>query len=110
MKRTDMDRIERELKRREKKSALTQSRVEGRNAIDATPGGYIKDLLDRFEFDNHQIYNTSGDDDVLEVLMSMKEDLPEKQWDTVLRSAIRKTKVEQKDLAFDELKESLTQC
>jgi hypothetical protein len=37
----------------------------------------------------------------------MKTDLPEKQWDTVLRSAIQKTKVEQKDLAFTELKSML---
>ena len=41
---------------------------------------------------------------------AMKEELPEKHWDNVLRSAIRKTKVTEKELAFNELKASLTQC
>jgi hypothetical protein len=114
MKRTDQERIERELRRREKQGKVAarhaDGRTEGRDPADATPGAFIQNLLDRFEHDDHQIYNTHGDDGVLEVLMAMKEELPEKHWDSVLRSAIRKTKVTEKELAFNELKESLTQC
>ena len=51
-----------------------------------------------------------GDDEVLELLMSMKEDLPEEKWETVLRSTGRKTKVSEKELALNELKESLAQA
>ena len=110
MKRTDQERIERELKRREKQGRVAARREDGREVGDASPGGFIKELLAKFEHDDHQIYNTAGDDNVLEVLMAMKEELPEKHWDSVLRSAIRKTKVQEKELAFNELKESLAQC
>jgi hypothetical protein len=110
MKRTDQERIERELRRREKQGRVAARREDGRAPGDASPGAFIKDLLGRLEHDDHQIYNTHGDDSVLEVLMAMKEELPEKHWDEVLRSAIRKTKVTEKELAFNELKESLTQC
>lgn len=41
---------------------------------------------------------------MFELLLTMKADLPEKQWETVLRSAIQKTKVVEKDLALTELK------
>lgn len=109
MKRTDQERIERELKRREKKSAVESRRVNGREFTEATPGGYIQALLETFQYDKTTIYNAVGDDDVLEIFMSMKEDLPEKQWESVIRSAIRKTKVSEKELAFNELKESLDQ-
>ncbi|MEM6296437.1 MAG: hypothetical protein AAGA54_34540 [Myxococcota bacterium] len=110
MKRTDQERIERELKRREKKSAVESRRVGNRDDADATPGGYIQALLETFQYDKTTIYNAVGDDDILEIMMSMKEDLPEKQWESVLRSAIRKTKVSDKELAFTELKETLAQA
>ena len=110
MKRTDQERIERELKRREKKSAVESRRVSNREDTDATPGGYIQALLELLHYDKTTIYNAVGDDDVLEIMMSMKEDLPEKQWDSVLRSAVRKTKVSEKELAFSELKETLAQA
>lgn len=111
MKRTDQERIERELRRRDKQSKVLDRRVGARGTGEgATPAAYIADLLEKFHFDTHQIYNANGDDDVLEILMAMKEDLPEGKWDSVLRSAIRKTKVQEKDLAFNELKESLSQA
>jgi len=110
MKRTDQERIERELKRREKKSAVESRRVSNREDTEATPGGYIQALLERLHYDKTTIYNAMGDDEVLELMMSMKEDLPEKQWESVLRSTIRKTKVSEKELAFTELKETLTQA
>lgn len=107
MKRTDQERIERELKRREKKTAVESRRVGAREDMDATPGGYIQALLDTLHYDKTTIYNAAGDDEILEIMMSMKEDLPENKWESVLRSAVRKTKVSEKDLAFNELKETL---
>ncbi len=114
MKRTDQERIERELKRREK-HAKTPERGPGdgadagSSAAVAITGGltvseYVRNLLALFEYDEQQIYNTRDDDDVFELLLTMKADLPEKQWETVLRSAIQKTKVVEKDLALTELK------
>lgn len=109
MKRTDQERIERELRRREKKVRVAERR-EGKAGGDATPSAYIKDLFGLLQYDDHQIYNATDDDDVLELLLTMKEELDEKHWDSVLRSAIRKTKVQEKELAFTELKASLAQC
>jgi|SRR5690606_6234668 len=105
MKRTDQERIERELRRREKKV-----RVNERERPEASPSAYIQELVETFHYDDQMIYNTQDDEDVLELLMNMKEDLPEKDWDGVLRSAIRKTKVSQKDVAFSELKALLTEA
>jgi len=102
MKRTDQERIERELRRREKKVRVTERRTSARP--EASASAYIKVLLEAFEFDDNIIFNTANDENVQELLMSMKEDLPEKDWEGVLRSAIRKTKVQEKDAAFSELK------
>lgn len=105
MKRTDQERIERELRRREKKERTLARRDGKRN--DA--GSYIQDLFELLQHDGHQIFNTLDDENVLELLLDMKAELPEKQWDGVLRSAIRKTKVEQKETAFMELKSILAE-
>lgn len=114
MKRTDQERIERELRRREKQAKVAARRVdetgEPIETPKVSPGSYIKNLHALFQFDEHQIYNTRDDDDVLELLLTMKDELEEKHWDSVLRSAIRKTKVAEKDTAFNELKESLADC
>jgi hypothetical protein len=108
MKRTDQERIERELKRREKHAKVGGDRAQDGDAPAPVRGtsvsDYIRNLVALFEYDDHQIYNTREDEDVLELLLNMKTDLPEKNWDTVLKSAIQKTKVEEKDLAFTELK------
>lgn len=105
MKRTDQERIERELKRREKHAKAHDRKDEA-----APPAGtisvsdYVKNLVALLQYDEVQIYNTRDDEDVFELLLNMKNDLPEKQWDAVLKSAIQKTKVAEKDLAFTELK------
>lgn len=115
MKRTDQERIERELKRREKHAKTPERKTgdasgEAGAAAPAAPAGgltvseYVRNLLALLQYDDQQIYNTRDDDDVFELLLTMKADLPEKQWETVLRSAIQKTKVVEKDLALTELK------
>jgi hypothetical protein len=109
MKRTDQERIERELKRREKHARVGGASTPGDSPAAAPERGttvsdYIKNLVALFEYDDHQIYNTRDDENVLELLLDMKAALPEKNWDTVLKSAIQKTKVEEKELALSELK------
>ena len=106
MKRTDQERIERELRRREKQTKVAERREQ--NGEKVSPGSYIKDLHALLKFDEYQIYNTTDDEDVLELLENMKEDLDEKHWDAVLKGAIRRTKVVEKDTAFLELKSLLT--
>ncbi len=107
MKRTDQERIERELKRREKHAKVGAPREPGEAPpVEGTSvGDYIRRLVALLEFDDHQIYNTRDDENVFELLLNMKTDLPEKQWDVVLKSAIQKTKVEMKEQALTELKE-----
>ena len=107
MKRTDQERIERELKRREKHERAGKKSPDDVGEVALSGGSvkdYIKNLVALLEYDDHQVYNTRDDENVFELLLNMKNDLPEKQWDTVIKTAIQKTKVAEKELAFVELK------
>ena len=109
MKRTDQERIERELKRREKHAKGTTKSPDGTTGTGEAPSvsAYIKNLFALFHYDAQQIYNTKDDEAVFELLLNMKIDLPEDKWEAVLKSAIQKTKVTEKDLALSELKAML---
>jgi len=100
MKRTELERRERELKRSTKKSEVLERKTAraGRSV-----GQYIDDLTALFRYDNEEIFNTTDDIAILELIERMKEDLPEKQWDTVLKKAVNRTKVKQADRAVTEL-------
>lgn len=102
MKRTELERRQRELRKAEKKAEVLE-RKSGRQKRNA--GMYITEISGRFLYDQNEIFNASSDVEILELLENMKEDLPEKQWDTVLKKAINKTKVQQTDKALEELKE-----
>jgi hypothetical protein len=106
MKRTDQERIERELKRREKHAKVTGDKSPVGDG-DKSVSGYIKNLFALLHYDDQQVYNTRDDEAVFELLLNMKIDLPEDKWETVLKSAIQKTKVAEKDLALAELKAHL---
>ncbi|MBK6915829.1 MAG: hypothetical protein IPH07_00370 [Deltaproteobacteria bacterium] len=111
MKRTDQERIERELKRREKHAKLVKPNGEGGEAAPAAARGvsdYVRTLVTLLQFDEEQIYNTRDDEDVFALLLEMKSELAEKHWETVLKSAIQKTKVAQKEQALTELKALIT--
>lgn len=101
MKRTELERRERELKRSEKKVEVLERKM---SVEKPTPGAYIQNLFSLFRYDAQEIFNTVDDVDILELLENMKENLPEKQWDNVLKKAIKKTNIAQKDRAFDEIK------
>jgi hypothetical protein len=68
-------------------------------------GEYINDLSDLFFHDGKKIYNIQTDIKILEILEDLKEDQPEKQWDNVLRKAVKKTGVTEREDAIRQLKE-----
>lgn len=107
MKRTDLEKRERELKRKQKKMDVL-ARKSGSTEISTNPGAYIDALFSLFRYDNSKIFNTENDIEVLEVLENMKNNLSEKHWESVIKKAIKKTKVELKDKAFEELYQLMT--
>ena len=104
MKRTELERRQRELRRAEKKVEVIERKVgrEKRNA-----GYYITHLASLFRHDMNEIFNTRDDLDILESLEGLKEDLPEKQWETVLRKAVNRTNVIEVARAVTELQEMM---
>ncbi len=112
MKRTDQERIERELRRREKHAKVIARKADrpDEEVEKPTPSAYVKNLHSLLHHDETMVYNARDDDDILDLFLQMKEDLPEDQWENVLKSAVRKTKVAEKDTALDELRETLSEC
>ena len=101
MKRNDMERIERELKRVQKRARIDEKR--DANRPPQTIGAYIKELKGLLLDDGEVIYNIE-DEEILEVLENMKEDVPEAKWDTVIRKAVNAKKVTQRDEAMEQLR------
>ena len=102
MKRTDIERRERELRRSEKKNMVIQRK--GENFKAKNPAGfYIDNLSDLFFYNDDQIFNCTKEVKILELIEEMKKDIPEKNWETIIRKAIKKTGVVQKEQAFQEL-------
>ncbi len=100
MKRTDLDRRERELKRAKKKEERLDKPEGG---SDKSVGDYIDALNDLFFHDGIKIYNAGTDELILEMLEEMKDNLEEKHWENVLRKAIKKSGVKERDAAYDDL-------
>ena len=71
-----------------------------------TVGDYINDLHSVFIFDTEKIWNTQHED-VLETIMQIEADYPDKL-DVIMKKAIRKTKVKERDRAYQELAEFIT--
>ena len=102
MKRTEIERRERELKRAMKKASLGD-----RPAEEKSVGDYINELAAAFIYNDERIFNTTTDEDVLEVLEEIQIAFPDKV-ETIVKKAIRKTKVAQKDEAYAELQSLMT--
>lgn len=100
MKRTDMDRKERELRKSQKK----QERNLRGPGEGLSVGDYINELSALFFHDENKIYNIDSEEKILEMLEEMQMDLDEKNWDNVLRKAIKKTQIKERDAAFNQLK------
>jgi hypothetical protein len=101
MKSTEMERKERELRRARKKEEVLARKTD-REA--RSVGDFIKELYGLFFFDAQKIYNIESSDEIETLLMEMVEELPEKQWDNVIRKAVKQTKVSQKDEAVESLR------
>lgn len=100
MKRTEIERRQRELRRVQKKDVIGQKRIGERS--DRSVGAYINELVAKFCFGDERIFNLTEDIHVLEVLEDMKVDHPEK-WQTIVRKAVKKTGVRQRQEAINEL-------
>lgn len=99
MKRTDIDRRERELKRAKKK----QERLDRGETENRSVGDFITELSELFFHDGTMIYNIENDERILELLEEMQDEVEEKNWDNVIRKAVKKSGVKQRDKAINEL-------
>ncbi len=102
MKSTDLARRDRELKRARKKAEVIQRKsLKSTNTV----GDFIDQLAGMLFNDGQRIYGISDSTDILEFLENMKEQQPEKQWETIIRKAVKKTKVIHREEAVKELME-----
>lgn len=107
MKRTELERRERDLRKAEKKTQLQEKRLASGKGTSV--GEYIDELSALFRYDANEIFNTGDDIAVLELLEDIQANLPAKQWENVLRKAIKKTGVQEKEKAYNELKELMNE-
>lgn len=106
MKRTDQERIAREIGRQEKKARIQEKRASDKE--DTSVSGYAKRLETTLMWDDESIYNL-GDEAVLELLMEMKQDLSERDCEAAIKRAIKKTDVADKDAAVGEAMAALAE-
>lgn len=99
MKRTDQERIAREIGRQEKKARIQEKRAGDKE--DTSVSGYARRLETTLMWDDESIYNLA-DESVLELLMEMKQDLSERDCEAALKRAIKKTEVADKDAAYND--------
>ncbi|TGK03978.1 hypothetical protein EHO59_10685 [Leptospira semungkisensis] len=104
MKRTELERRERDLRKAQKKQEV----LDRRSGQGTSVGDFIDQLSGLFRHDATEIFNTKDDINVLEVLEEMQAIIPQKKWDDVLKKAIKKTGVVEKERAYKELTELLS--
>ena len=104
MKRTDIERKERELKRVSKREDQAERRTEKRTG---TVGEYIKRLASLFFHDDKKIYNIKNDVRILELIEEMKQGFDQEECMNVFRKAVRTTGIADKEPAVEELKSYL---
>lgn len=101
MKRTDLERKERDIKRAMKK----EERLAKGGASDKSVGDFINELHSFFFHDETKIYNIAIDERIPDLLEEIMLELDEKQWENVIRKAVRKTGIKEKEPAIKELLE-----
>jgi len=102
MKRTDIERKERELRRASKKQDVLERKTTNYKSKNQA-GYFIDTLASLFFYNDDQIFNCLTEEKILELLEEMKESIPEKNWETIIRKAIKKTGVAQKEEAFQQI-------
>lgn len=101
MKSTDLARNDRELRRAEKKKDVLERKM---TRASMSVGDYINQFHELFFYDAQKIYNIDQSEEIFELLEEMKMELPEKQWENVIRKAVKKTQVADKETPINELK------
>jgi hypothetical protein len=104
MKRTDIERKEREIKRDQKRADQAERRGEKRTG---TVGEYIKRLAGLLFHDDKKIYNIKNDERILEIVEEIKQAFSPEECDNIFRKAVRSTGVAERDQAVAELKSYL---
>lgn len=105
MKRTELERRDRELKKAKKKED-SMSKKTGKEG--ASVAEYTEQLHKLFFFDEEKIYNINQSTEIMELAVEMQLNLEEKELENAIRKAIRMTKVKAKKQAFDEVKALLS--
>ncbi len=102
MKSTDLARKDRDLRKaRKKEEVLARKMEKGSKSI----GDYINELNDLFFHDGTKIYNIEMSEEILDLLEEMKIEIEEKNWTNVIKKAVKKSGVKEKDIAITQLKE-----
>lgn len=101
MKRTDIMKKERELKRAQKQEERISSKTKKKD--DTSIGAYIDRLHALFFHDETRIYNTLHSEEILDLLQEIKTSFEPEDVETIIRKAIRKSKVQARDQAYNEL-------
>ena len=100
MKRTDIEKKEREQRRAAKKVELQTDRLDKRVG---SVGDYIKRLDELLFHDDVHVYNAKEDIRILEMVEEMKESLDREECLTVFRKAVKKTGVKEREQALTDL-------
>jgi hypothetical protein len=106
MKRNEIERLSRELKRQQKHATREDRCTDAAGDVKT----YALELFELLQYDSDSIFNTREDEDLLDLFLEMKDDLPESKWPLVIKKAVRLTKVKEKDMAFTELHAALDCC
>lgn len=102
MKSTDLARKDRDLKKaRKKEDVLARKTQKSEKSV----GDYINELNSLFFHDGIKIYNIEMSEEILLLLEHMKEHMEEKNWMNILRKAVKKSGVKEKEPAVTQLKE-----
>lgn len=108
MKRTELEKRERKLKQRQKKDDVLARKSDPKGRVSVND--YIEGLYSMLRHDYVQLLNAKENVEILELFEDMKASLTEKQWENVIKKAVKKTNVENKDQGITELKELLEQA
>lgn len=103
MKRTELERRVRKL-RREQKHAEYIERVEGSRDARSV-ANYIEELFGMLYYNDEEIMNIPDNMEIFELFEDLKEEHPERQWHNVVRKAVRDTKVAKRKQAIKQLTE-----
>lgn len=97
-----MARKDRDLRKSRKKEEVLARKME---KSEKSVGDYINELCELFFHDGTKIYNIDMSEEILDLLEEMKMELEEKNWMNVLKKAVKKSGVKEKEAAVQQLKE-----